>query len=147
MATKKSCNEQAVKMIVNPALDELGQLRQTTIISDTCDALLPAQRTAATEVARVLYPKAFSGPKGEEFTHNGQTYQATISRKYKYPQKSRNALINALLQRLHFLEGRMEENLKEKKSLTKEINAVKDQLNPKMKLESETFSVSVKDKH
>ena len=146
MATKKSSNEQAVKMIVNPALDELDQLRQTTVISDTCNALLPAQRTAATDVARVLYPKAFGGEKGEEFIHNGETYQATIARKYKYPKKSRNPLIDAQLRQLHFYEERMEELNIEKKNLTKEIAVLKGKLNPKMKLESITYSISVKSK-
>ena len=146
MATKKSCNEQAIQMIVNPALDELEQLRQTTIIATTCDALLPEQRTAATDVARVLYPHAFNGEKGEEFTHNGETYQATISRKYKYPKKSRNPLIDAQLRQLHFYEERMSELNNEKKQLTKEMAVLKGKLNPKMKLESETFSVSVKSK-
>ena len=60
---KNVCNEEAVKMIVNPTMDELEQLRQTTIINETCDALLPAQRTAATDIAKVLYPQAFAGKK------------------------------------------------------------------------------------
>lgn len=143
---KKVCNEEAVKMIVNPTMDELEQLRQTTIISETCDALLPAQRTAATDIAKVLYPQAFAGKKGKEFEHKGMTYQATITRKYNYPKRSRNPLIQLLLNQLHEKQLRVAEINKEKAILTKEIATLKDKLNPKMKLESETCSVSVKHK-
>ena len=145
MATKK-CNQEAVKMIVNPVLDELDQLHQTTVISDTCSALLPDQRKMAADVAQVLYPAAFSGEKGKEFQHHGNTFQATISRKRKYPKRSKNPEVNALLKQLYDKE-KEKANLNEKmKQLTIDINGIKNQLDPKMKVESITYSVSVKSK-
>ena len=143
---KKECNEQAKSLIVNPALDELDQLRQTTEISDTCAILLPEHRDAAVKVARVLYPKAFEGEKGGPFKHNGQSYQGVITRTYHYPKKSRNQLTNLQLQQLHMLQERMAALMDEKKHLTQEIAVLKGKLNPKMKLESITYSISVKRK-
>ena len=145
MATKK-CNQEAVKMIVNPVLDELDQLHQTTVISDTCSALLPDQRKDATTVAQVLYPEAFSGEKGKEFQHHDKTFQATISRKRNYPKRSGTPEINALLKQLHNKE-KEKANLGDRmKQLTIDINGIKNQLDPKMKVESTSYSVSVKTK-
>ena len=135
---------EVIETIVNPSLDELEQLSQTTLYSDTCAELLPAQRKAAKEVAQALYASAFEGETGKEFTHKDTTYQVSITRYYKYPKRSKNPETHAQLQSLQYLLARKATLQSEQKQLTKDIDNLKSKLNPKMKLERIECQLKVK---
>ena len=140
----KKTNQEVIQAIVNPALDELEQLSQTTLFSDTCSELLPGQRKAAKDVAQTLYASAFEGESGKEFTHKDTVYQVSIIRYHKYPKRSRNPETHALLQNLQYLLARKAALTEEQKQLTKDIDNTKSKLNPKMKVERTEYRLSVK---
>ena len=140
----KKSNQEVIQAIVDPTLDELEQLSQTTHFKDTCTDLLPEQRRAAKKVAQTLYASAFEGETGKEFTHKGTTYQVSISRYYKYPKRSKNPETHAQLQNLQYLLTRKATLQKELKQLTIDIDAAKSKLNPKMKLDRTECQLKVK---
>ena len=140
----KKSNQEIIQTIVDPTLDELEQLSQTTLFNDTSSDLLQGHRKAAKNVAQTLYASAFEGETGKEFTHKGTTYQVSISRYYKYPKRSRNPETHALLQNLQYLLARKATLQKEQKQLTIDIDAVKSKLNPKMKVERTEYQLKVK---
>ena len=140
----KKTNHEVIQTIVDPTLDELEQLSQTTLFNDTCADLLPEQRRAAKKVAQTLYASAFEGETGKEFTHKGTTYQVSISRYYKYPKRSKNPETHALLQSLQYHQTRKQALQTELKQLTKDIDNIKSKLNPKMKLDRTECQLKVK---
>ena len=144
LAVFMQTNQEIIRAIVNPSLDELEQLSQTTIIRDTCTDLLPKQRKEAKAVAQILYASAFEGETGKEFVHKDTTYQVSITRTYRYPKRSRNPETHAQLQSLHYMLERKAALQKEQKQLTKDIDNLKSKLNPKMKLESTEYGLSVR---